>query len=204
LDRNARKKKRAVKPGGSAYSAVIRGLDPRIHRPRWQTISSNSLFEEGWIAGSSPAMTNVLSRCGTFEAAGYCLFDSSGEAVMTKFGTIGAACLAIALAASTPVLAQGRHGGGGFHGGGGHGGFGPGIAAGLVAGAVIGGAGYYGSGYSPGYYDDSYAYDNSDNSYAYGNGYNGAYDNGYAARNGFVCQPGTWFRGEDGRRHLCQ
>ena len=40
--------------------------------------------------------------------------------------------------------------------------------------------------------------------YAYDNGYNGRYDRGYAARNGFVCQPGTWFRGEDGRRHLCQ
>jgi hypothetical protein len=26
----------------------------------------------------------------------------------------------------------------------------------------------------------------------------------YARRNGFVCVPGTWFRGEDGRRHLCQ
>ena len=39
-------------------------------------------------------------------------------------------------------------------------------------------------------------------SYAYGNGY--GYDEGYARRNGFVCQPGTWFRGEDGRRHLCQ
>jgi hypothetical protein len=39
-------------------------------------------------------------------------------------------------------------------------------------------------------------------SYAYDNGY--GYDNGYARRNGFVCQPGTWFRGEDGRRHLCQ
>jgi hypothetical protein len=41
-------------------------------------------------------------------------------------------------------------------------------------------------------------------SYAYDNGYNGGYDRGYATRNGFVCQPGTWFRGEDGRRHLCQ
>jgi opacity protein-like surface antigen len=39
--------------------------------------------------------------------------------------------------------------------------------------------------------------------YAYDNGYNG-YDRGYATRSGFVCQPGTWFRGEDGRRHLCQ
>ena len=39
-------------------------------------------------------------------------------------------------------------------------------------------------------------------SYARDNGY--GYDNGYATRNGFVCQPGTWFRGEDGRRHLCQ
>jgi hypothetical protein len=155
--------------------------------------------------------------CGTFHAPDNCLFDSSGETVMTKFGTIGAACLAVALAASSPALAQGRHMGGGFHAGGAHfagggfrgggfhggrGGFGPGIAAGLAAGAVIGGAGYYG-GYGPGYYDDSYAYDNSDGAYAYDNGY-GAYDNGYGARNGFVCQPGTWFRGEDGRRHLCQ
>ena len=26
----------------------------------------------------------------------------------------------------------------------------------------------------------------------------------YARRNGFACTPGTWFRGGDGRRHLCQ
>jgi hypothetical protein len=26
----------------------------------------------------------------------------------------------------------------------------------------------------------------------------------YMRNNGFVCQPGTWFRGEDGRRHICQ
>ena len=26
----------------------------------------------------------------------------------------------------------------------------------------------------------------------------------YARRNGFVCMPGTVFRGEDGRQHLCQ
>ena len=26
----------------------------------------------------------------------------------------------------------------------------------------------------------------------------------YARRNGFVCIPGTWFRGEDGRMHPCQ
>jgi hypothetical protein len=40
----------------------------------------------------------------------------------------------------------------------------------------------------------------SGNSYAYDNGYR----NPYVASNGFVCEPGTWFRGEDGRRHLCQ
>jgi|SRR5882757_785504 len=28
--------------------------------------------------------------------------------------------------------------------------------------------------------------------------------NEYARRNGFVCTPGTVFRGDDGRRHLCQ
>ena|SRR5919198_622361 len=26
----------------------------------------------------------------------------------------------------------------------------------------------------------------------------------YARRNGFVCTPGTWFRGDDGRRHICR
>jgi hypothetical protein len=51
-----------------------------------------------------------------------------------------------------------------------------------------------------GYYGDSYAYDNG-----YDGGYDGYYNNGYANDpNGFVCQPGTWFRGADGRRHLCQ
>jgi hypothetical protein len=29
-------------------------------------------------------------------------------------------------------------------------------------------------------------------------------DESYARRNGFVCMPGTWFRGEDGRPHPCQ
>jgi hypothetical protein len=51
---------------------------------------------------------------------------------------------------------------------------------------------------------DSYAYYNGPN-----NGWNNGYDNSwdhqtYAQRNGFVCQPGAWFKGEDGRRHLCQ
>lgn len=64
----------------------------------------------------------------------------------------------------------------------------------MIAGAALGaGTGYYG-GYGPGYYDDSYAYDN---------GYDGYAPAPYVA-NGFVCQPGTWFRGEDGRRHICQ
>jgi hypothetical protein len=30
------------------------------------------------------------------------------------------------------------------------------------------------------------------------------FDESYARRNGFVCLPGTVFRGEDGRPHLCQ
>jgi hypothetical protein len=54
------------------------------------------------------------------------------------------------------------------------------------------------------FHGDSYAYYND----GYNNGWNG-YNNGwqgqtYAERNGFVCQPGTWFKGEDGRRHICQ
>jgi hypothetical protein len=130
----------------------------------------------------------------------------SGNQHMTKLKIISAACLVAALAAASPAMARGGHMGGGhmggghmsgaFHGGGSHfagggfrggrGGFGPGIAAGVITGAAIGGLGYYG---------DSYAYDYGDN-YAPAPYY---YNN-----NGFVCQPGTYFRGEDGRTHLCQ
>ena len=97
---------------------------------------------------------------------------------MTEFKTIGVACLTVALAAATPAMAQGGHGGGsarsdGAHFAGGGGGFrgggfrrgafgiGSGLAAGAVVGAILGGGyGYYGGpgyGYGPGYYDDSYA-----------------------------------------------
>jgi len=36
-------------------------------------------------------------------------------------------------------------------------------------------------------------------------GYQGDWDaRSYAERNGFVCMPGTYFRGGDGRMHICQ
>jgi hypothetical protein len=76
-------------------------------------------------------------------------------------------------------------------------GFWPGdVAADVVAG-TIGTAGAIAT--AP-FRSDSYAYDNG---YRGGYGQYG-YNDSYAARNGFVCQPGTWFKGEDGRRHLCQ
>ena len=56
--------------------------------------------------------------------------------------------------------------------------------AGAIAGAAIGTAGAIAT--AP--FRGSYAYDR---------------DRDYR-REGFVCEPGTWFRGEDGRRHLCQ
>ncbi len=69
-------------------------------------------------------------------------------------------------------------------------GFWPGdVAAGVVGGAV----GTAGAIAAAPFRNDSYAY----------YGYNGDSDS-YAARNGFVCRPGTWFKGEDGRRHICQ
>jgi hypothetical protein len=70
-------------------------------------------------------------------------------------------------------------------------GFWPGDVAAGAAGAAVGTAA--GIATSP-FRNDAYAYYNS------GPGYNDS----YAARNGFVCQPGTWFKGEDGRRHPCQ
>jgi len=62
--------------------------------------------------------------------------------------------------------------------------------AGIVGAGVVGAGAYYaGRGYYAG--GGPYAY--------YGNGWND-----YAARNGIVCQPGTYFRGQDGLQHLCQ
>jgi hypothetical protein len=66
--------------------------------------------------------------------------------------------------------------------------------AGAVAGAAVGTAGAIATAPFRAF-DDSYAYDN---------GYRGWDHRSFAARNGFVCTPGTYFRGEDGRRHLCQ
>ena len=68
-------------------------------------------------------------------------------------------------------------------------GFWPADAAAGVAGAAIGTAGAIAT--AP-FRGDSNAY--------YNNG-NRGWSQSYAERNGFVCQPGTWFRGEDGRRH---
>ncbi|MBH5368072.1 hypothetical protein [Bradyrhizobium glycinis] len=69
------------------------------------------------------------------------------------------------------------------------------VAAG-VAGAAIGTAGAIATAPFRGW----------DNSYAYDRGWdNRSWDTRtYAQRNGFVCTPGTWFKGADGRRHLCQ
>ncbi|GMO13916.1 MULTISPECIES: hypothetical protein [Bradyrhizobium] len=74
------------------------------------------------------------------------------------------------------------------------------VAAG-VAGAAIGTAGAIASAPFRAW-DNSYAYDNSWDNRGWDN--RGWDTRTYAQRNGFVCTPGTWFKGEDGRRHLCQ
>jgi hypothetical protein len=90
-----------------------------------------------------------------------------------------------------------------------HTGFWPTDVATDVAGAAIGTAGAIATAPFRAW-DNSYAYDNSwDNSYAWDSGYHGGprygWDNrSYAQRNGFVCTPGTYFRGQDGHRHICQ
>jgi len=57
-----------------------------------------------------------------------------------------------------------------------------------IAGAAIGTAGAIAT--AP--FRNSYAYDRRDH-----------YDR-YSGGGGLSCRPGTWFKGEDGRRHLCQ
>ena len=71
-------------------------------------------------------------------------------------------------------------------------GFWPADVAAGVAGAAIGTAGAIAT--APFRGDPNAYYNNGDHSWS----------QSYAQRNGFVCQPGTWFRGEDGRQHICQ
>jgi len=76
-------------------------------------------------------------------------------------------------------------------------GFWPATAAGAVAGAAIGTAAAVATAPARAW-DDSYASYNRG-----GPGWSGDWDS-YAARNGIVCRPGTYFKGDDGRPHLCQ
>jgi hypothetical protein len=72
-----------------------------------------------------------------------------------------------------------------------HSGFWPGeVAAGVVGGAI----GTAGSIATAPFRNHVYAYNDG----YYGRRYYGGYNSG------FVCQPGTVFWGEDGRRHICQ
>ncbi len=96
--------------------------------------------------------------------------------------------------------------------------------AGAIAGTAVGTAGAVAAapfGGGPYGYSNAYAYDTSNaNAYAYdtsgdftpgyaepGYRYDGTalqYSSNYAARNGFVCQPGTWYTNSFGQRQLCQ
>ena len=106
---------------------------------------------------------------------------------MTKLKLLAAAAV-LSTVMVAPAMAQQVH----YRGHDGYRDRGPVDAAAGVAGAVVGTAAAIAT--AP--------FRDSRDSYADDNGYR--YNNGYDNRNGFVCQPGTWFRGEDGRRHLCQ
>jgi len=70
-------------------------------------------------------------------------------------------------------------------------GFWPGdVAAGVVGGAI----GTAGAIATAPFRDDRYAYNDGYYGHRMYRGVN----------NGFVCEPGTMFRGDDGRRHVCQ
>jgi hypothetical protein len=106
---------------------------------------------------------------------------------------------AVLTAVATPALAQDAHGRSDairqyqtsdryYHR---HGGFWPGdVAAGIVGGAI----GTAGAIATAPFRNDVYSYNDG----YYGRRYYGGYNSG------FVCQPGTTFWGDDGRRHICQ
>jgi hypothetical protein len=83
-------------------------------------------------------------------------------------------------------------------------------AGAAIATTAVGTAGAIATAPFGGPYRDAYAYDHS---YGYGPGYDVAYDYkgtvipysaNYAARNGFVCQPGTMVTYPNGTRTICQ
>ncbi|OAF20131.1 hypothetical protein AXW67_33690 [Bradyrhizobium neotropicale] len=76
-------------------------------------------------------------------------------------------------------------------------GFWPLDTAGAVAGAAVGTAAAVAAAPFQGWGNSYASYDRGGPAW-YGDW------NSYAARNGIVCRPGTWFKGEDGRQHLCQ
>ncbi|MCG2632148.1 hypothetical protein L6654_36625 [Bradyrhizobium sp. WYCCWR 13023] len=76
-------------------------------------------------------------------------------------------------------------------------GFAPLDAADAVAGAAVGTAAAVASAPFQGWGNSYASYDRGGPAW-YGDW------NAYAARNGIVCRPGTWFKGDDGRQHLCQ
>ncbi|WP_027525613.1 hypothetical protein [Bradyrhizobium sp. Ec3.3] len=87
-------------------------------------------------------------------------------------------------------------------------GFWPADAAGAVAGAAVGtAAAVTGAAVGTAGAIATAPFGGWNNSYAYydqgGPAWHGDW-NSYAARNGIVCRPGTWIKGDDGRRHLCQ
>lgn len=64
--------------------------------------------------------------------------------------------------------------------------------------------GFDGNGAVRGGYAHSDYYANAHAGHGYNGIYGNSYNNSYASRNGFVCEPGSYFRGEDGLRHRCQ
>jgi len=175
---------------------------------------------------------HLSDRVGTIKGVAHSLcMNSNGEMAMMKLATIGATCLAVALAATSPVMARGggggghgggggRGGGGGFHGGGFGGGGGARFAGGGFRGGGFGGGGFRRGGYGPGIaagliagsvlggeygYYGGYGSGYYDDSYAYDQGPVATADGSYCAQRYQSYDPasGTYL-GYDGRRHPCQ
>jgi hypothetical protein len=117
---------------------------------------------------------------------------------MTKLRLLGAAALVLSSALASPVMAQEVI-------------YNPGYCAQFYPNANCQNKGpgnpYTGSYQRRTVYQDSFNRQANDPNWNKGwhDSWNSTpYSDSYAARNGFVCQPGTWFKGDDGRRHICQ
>jgi hypothetical protein len=153
-------------------------LYPHHCAERWNK-SSEPNFDE--ISSASHKLEHLESGTSNLPT-GWFSINHDGETPMTKLKLMAAAAV-LSAAIAGPAMA-----GDGYHRG-------PVGAAADTAAGVAGAAVGTAAAVATAPFGNSYAYDNSHDYYANQRDY---------GPDGYACHPGTWIKGADGQRHVCQ